>query len=98
MSSDVCNSVRNDEASLWHKRLSHVNLRLVGKAILAEAILGIPSLSGEDDKVCGDCLAGKQIRVSHKKVSECSTKRVLELLGSYASGKPGREEVCLRLC
>lgn len=51
VSSDVCNSIRNNEASLSHKRLGHVNLQSVRKVISAEAVLGIPSLSGEGDSV-----------------------------------------------
>lgn len=67
MTSVVCNSVRTDEASLWQRRLGHVSLRSVRKNIYAKVILGFPSLSGEVDRVCGDCQASKQIRVSHKK-------------------------------
>lgn len=44
LTSNVCNSIRNNKASLWHKRLGHINLRSVMKAITKEAILGIPKL------------------------------------------------------
>lgn len=57
-----------------------MSLQSVRKGISARVVLGISSLSGEVDRVCGDCKVGKQIRVSHKKMSECSTKRVLEFL------------------
>lgn len=57
-----------------------MSLRLDRKVISVDVVLGIPSLFWKVDKVCGDCQADKQIGFTHRKVSECSTERVLELL------------------
>lgn len=96
MTSDVCNLVRNDEASLWHKRLGNVSLQSIRKTISAEVVLGIPSPSREVDGVCGDCQLGKQIRVSHKKVSQCSTEHVPELLHKNLMGPMQVESLGLK--
>ncbi|KAA0037775.1 gag-pol polyprotein [Cucumis melo var. makuwa] len=50
------------------------------KVIRNEAVVGIPSLDINDKFFCGDCQVGKQTKTSLRRLKECYTIRVLELL------------------
>ncbi|XP_045792093.1 uncharacterized protein LOC123886861 [Trifolium pratense] len=76
----TCLITKEDEVKLWHKKLGHLNLRSMKKAISEEAIRGIPKLNIEEGNICGDCQIGKQTRVPHQKLQHLTTTRVLELL------------------
>ncbi|KAA0061231.1 gag-pol polyprotein [Cucumis melo var. makuwa] len=78
--SDVCNSTREDQTWLWHKKPGHVNLRCIGKAVKNEVVIEIPNIDSKRKFFCGDCQVGKKIKASHKSMKECSKNRVLELL------------------
>ena len=46
----------------------------------SKKVRGIPRLSGEPKCIGGECMKGKQIKSSHKKVKEIRTTRSLDLL------------------
>ncbi|PNY11358.1 gag-pol polyprotein, partial [Trifolium pratense] len=62
------------------KKLGHLNLRSMKKAISEEAIRGIPKLKIEESNICGECQIGKQTKVPHQRLQLLTTTRVLELL------------------
>ncbi|XP_050937810.1 uncharacterized protein LOC127148365 [Cucumis melo] len=78
--SHIYHSTKEDQTWLWHRKLGHISLRSIDKAIKNEAMVGIPNIDINSKFFCGDCLIGKQTKVSHKSLKECSTNRILELL------------------
>ncbi|KAA0047611.1 gag-pol polyprotein [Cucumis melo var. makuwa] len=62
------------------RNLRHISLRILDKVIRNEAVVGIPSLDINDKFFCGDCQVGKQTKTSHRRLKQCYTIRVLELL------------------
>ena len=60
--------------------MEHVSLRLIDKVLKIDVVLGITPLHIKSESFCGDCHISKQIKTSHKKIGECYTNRVLELL------------------
>ena len=66
---------------LWHQRLGHVNFKLLRKLVISEAVRGLPNLPNSVSVVCGPCMKGKQVKVSHKQVMQhFNTSRCFELL------------------
>ena len=57
-----CNVAQHDDATLWHKKLGHVNYRNLEKIIKHNAVIGIPKLTNTGKHVCGDCLLCKQTK------------------------------------
>ena len=78
--SPSCLLSRADVTDLWHKRLGHLNLRSLGQLVSKEAVRRLPELKIKEERICGQCQVGKQVRASHKKVDYLTTSRVLELL------------------
>ncbi|KAA0037651.1 gag-pol polyprotein [Cucumis melo var. makuwa] len=78
--SNICHLTKVDQTWLWYRKLGHISLRSLNKVIRNEAVVGIPSLDINDKFFCGDCQVGKQTKTSHRKLKECYTIRVLELL------------------
>ncbi|MCI73221.1 gag-pol polyprotein, partial [Trifolium medium] len=50
------------------------------KAISEEAIRGLPKLKIDEGNIRGECQIGKQTKMSHQKLQQLATARVLELL------------------
>ncbi|KAA0033176.1 Peptidase aspartic, catalytic [Cucumis melo var. makuwa] len=42
---NICNLLKSEEASLWHKHLKHISGTSIAKAMQTEAIVGLPSLN-----------------------------------------------------
>ncbi|TYK25843.1 gag-pol polyprotein [Cucumis melo var. makuwa] len=78
--SDMCHSTKEDQAWLQHRKLGHITLRSIDKAIKNEVVVGIPNIDIKSKFLCGDCLTGKKTKAPHKSLKECSTNSVLELL------------------
>ena len=64
--STVCNLSRQDEANLWHRRLSHIGLKTIHKTMSNNVITMLLSLISSSGNVCGDFQSGKQTHASHK--------------------------------
>ena len=69
-----------DSTKLWHKRLGHINYRDLVHLVNTERVRDIPRLSGEPKPICDECMKGKKIKSSHKKVKEIKTTKPLDIL------------------
>ncbi|KAA0036855.1 gag-pol polyprotein [Cucumis melo var. makuwa] len=78
--SNICHLTKIDQTWLWHRKLGHISLRSLDKVIRNEAVVGIPSLDINGKFFCGNCQVGKQTKTSHRRLKECYTISVLELL------------------
>ncbi|GAU49481.1 hypothetical protein TSUD_286190 [Trifolium subterraneum] len=76
----TCFIAKENEITLWHQKLGHLNLRRMKKAISEEAIRGLPKLQIAEGNICGECKIGKQTKMPHKMLQHSTTTRVLELL------------------
>lgn len=64
------------ETSKWHAQLGHINLETIKSMIQKELVLGLPSVTIEEE-VCGSCLMGKQTRqVFPQSTSYLATKKL----------------------
>ena len=78
-SPNIClNTVQNDH-SLWHKRLGHINHNSLKDTIATKTIREVPNLKVKPKRMYVPCQLGKQIRTSHIESQLGSTNRVLEL-------------------
>nr|GEV36867.1 ribonuclease H-like domain-containing protein [Tanacetum cinerariifolium] len=59
-----------DESNLWHRRLAHVNFKIINKLVKENLFRGLPIKVFENDPTCVACRKGKQHRAS------CKTKFV----------------------
>ncbi|KAK1678908.1 hypothetical protein QYE76_039756 [Lolium multiflorum] len=73
-------AAKHDEGWLWHRRLGHVNMSNLKQLLKGEHIVGLTGISFEKDRVCGACVAGKQLKKKHPIKSIVTTSRPLELL------------------
>ena len=71
------------EASLWHRRLSHISEK--GLNCLAKKDM-LPGLKNADLEKCSHCMVGKQTRVSFKKHPPSRKSELLELVHSDVCG------------
>ncbi|XP_012847829.1 PREDICTED: uncharacterized protein LOC105967762 [Erythranthe guttata] len=75
-----CFNSLSDSTVLWHKRLGHLNFDNLVKISSCEYVRGLPKLTKEIGKICGDCKMGKQIKSSHRALANVRTSGNLELL------------------
>ncbi|GJR80379.1 putative nucleotidyltransferase, ribonuclease H [Tanacetum coccineum] len=59
-----------DESNLWHRRLGHINFKIMNKLVRGNLVRGLPSKFFENDHTCVACQKGKQHKAS------CKTKLV----------------------
>nr|GEV64723.1 hypothetical protein [Tanacetum cinerariifolium] len=59
-----------DECMLWHRRLGHLNFKIMNKLVRHNLVRGLPSKCFENDHTYVTCLKGKQHKAS------CKTKLV----------------------
>nr|GEV82731.1 hypothetical protein [Tanacetum cinerariifolium] len=59
-----------DESNLWHRRLGHINFKIMNKLVKGNLVRGLPSKVFENDHTCVAYKKGKQHRAS------CKTKPV----------------------
>ncbi|RDX96554.1 hypothetical protein CR513_20771, partial [Mucuna pruriens] len=71
------------EASLWHRRLSHISEK--GLNCLAKKDM-LPGLKNAELEKCSHCMASKQTRVSFKKHPPSRKSELLELVHSDVCG------------
>ena len=74
---DLYHLTKEDQTRLWHKKLGHASLSIIGKAIKNQVV---PNIDSNIKFFCGDYKLRKQIKSSNKSMKECYTNRVLELL------------------
>ncbi|GJZ77387.1 retrovirus-related pol polyprotein from transposon TNT 1-94 [Tanacetum coccineum] len=81
----ICLASMVDNSTLWHRRLGHVNMRLVQNIASNELVRNLPKLSFERH-FCDTCDLGSQGNANNRTRKEVSTNRVLELLHLYLVG------------
>nr|GFB51297.1 putative ribonuclease H-like domain-containing protein [Tanacetum cinerariifolium] len=59
-----------DESNLWHRRLAHINFKIINKLVKGNLVRGLPTKVFKNDHTCVACKKGKQHRAS------CKTKPV----------------------
>ncbi|KAK1401563.1 hypothetical protein POM88_001168 [Heracleum sosnowskyi] len=69
-----------DESWLWHKKLSHLNFKVMNDLVRKDLSRGIPQVEFSKDGLCDACQKGKQKKASFKSKTESSIVQQLELL------------------
>jgi hypothetical protein len=69
-----------DESWLWHKKLSHLNFKVMNDLVRKDLARGIPQVEFSKDGLCDACQKGKQKKASFKSKTESSIVQQLELL------------------
>ncbi|GJS88518.1 retrovirus-related pol polyprotein from transposon TNT 1-94 [Tanacetum coccineum] len=75
----ICLATIDENSTLWHRRLGHVNMRLIQSLASKELVRNLPKLKF-DQHFCDACKIRKQAHASHKAKNIVSTTRCLELL------------------
>ena len=75
-----CLVALKDDSWLCHKRLGHVNLKLISKLSNKGLVRGLPKIKFEIDRLCKACQFGKQHKSSFKPKDAISTNKPLELI------------------
>jgi hypothetical protein len=96
----TCLMAKVDVGWLWHRRLSHINMRTLQSHQKGNHILGLTDLTFAKDRVCRSCIEGKMHELPHPSKSIISSKRVLEIFHMDLFGPPtlaslGGKKYCL---
>ncbi|GJT75948.1 retrovirus-related pol polyprotein from transposon TNT 1-94 [Tanacetum coccineum] len=75
----ICLTMIDENSTLWHRRLGHVNMHLIQSLASKELVRNLPKLKF-DQHFCDACKIGKQAHTSHKAKNVVSMTRCLELL------------------
>ncbi|GJT52143.1 retrovirus-related pol polyprotein from transposon TNT 1-94 [Tanacetum coccineum] len=75
----LCLAAVVDNSTLWHRRLSHVNMYLIQSLSSKDLVRNLPKLK-YDEHFCDACKIGKQAHASQKARNMVSNKKCLELL------------------
>ena len=51
--SRTCCSTLMNNSDIWHRRLGHINSRILNETIAADVVLGIPKMKAGLGKICG---------------------------------------------
>ena len=65
---------------LWHRRLSHLNFKILNHLSLNQLVTGLPDYSFAKQSLCSVCEKGKQTRASFKSKQISSVSSPLQLL------------------
>ncbi|GKD91891.1 ribonuclease H-like domain-containing protein, partial [Tanacetum coccineum] len=81
-----------DESKLWHRRLGHVNFKIINKLVKGHLVRGLPLKVFVNDLTCVACKKGKQhkasfyhsrtkhIEIRHYFIRDCYEKRLINVL------------------
>nr|GEW79964.1 putative ribonuclease H-like domain-containing protein [Tanacetum cinerariifolium] len=61
-----------NESTLWHRRLGHVNFRNMNKLVKGNLVRGLPSKVFQNNHTCVACNKGKQHKASYKAIPSIS--------------------------
>ncbi|GKB32833.1 retrovirus-related pol polyprotein from transposon TNT 1-94 [Tanacetum coccineum] len=75
----ICLTTIDENSTLWHRRLGHVNMRLIQSLASKELVRNLPKLKF-DQHFCDACKIRKQTHANHKAKNIVSMTRCLELL------------------
>ena len=54
----------NEYSWIWHKRLAHASMDLIGKLSRKDLVVGLPKLNYIKDRICDACQKDKQVKSS----------------------------------
>ncbi len=88
------------EKWLWHKTLSHLNLKAINKLSKNNLVTGLPSMTYVKDMLCPACEKGKQHSSSFKSkqissINECLHLLHMDLFGLVSTPSLGGKKYCL---
>nr|GFB16719.1 putative ribonuclease H-like domain-containing protein [Tanacetum cinerariifolium] len=66
-----------DESKLWHRRLGHMNFKIINKLVKGNLVRGLPTKVFTNDNSCVACKKGKQHRASCKSKTVSSVDQPL---------------------
>ncbi|GKE33970.1 ribonuclease H-like domain-containing protein [Tanacetum coccineum] len=69
-----------DESKLWHRRLGHVNFKIMNKLVKGNLVRGLPSKIFENEHTCVACQKGKQHKAYCKAKLVRSISQPLQML------------------
>ncbi|GJU32662.1 putative ribonuclease H-like domain-containing protein [Tanacetum coccineum] len=69
-----------DESNLWHRRLGHINFKIMNKLMRRNLVRGLPSKPFKNDHTCVACQKGKQHKASCKTKLVSSISQPLQML------------------
>ncbi|GJX32910.1 putative ribonuclease H-like domain-containing protein [Tanacetum coccineum] len=69
-----------DESNTWHRRLGHINYKIMNKLVKGNLVKGLPSKIFENDLSCVACQKGKQHKASYKTKLVNSISKPLHML------------------
>ncbi|GJY54502.1 retrovirus-related pol polyprotein from transposon TNT 1-94 [Tanacetum coccineum] len=75
----ICLATIDENSTLWHRRLSHTNMRLIQSLACNELVRNLPKFKF-DQHFCDACKIEKQAHASHKAKNIVSTTKCLKLL------------------
>nr|GEU98406.1 hypothetical protein [Tanacetum cinerariifolium] len=65
-----------DESNLWHRRLGHINFKIMNKLVRGNLVRGLPSKLFENDHTCVAFQNGKQHKASNKVADDPGKKNI----------------------
>nr|GEW89064.1 hypothetical protein [Tanacetum cinerariifolium] len=69
-----------DESMLWHRRLGHINFKIINKMVKDNVVRGLPLKHFKNDQTCVACLKGKQYKASYKSKVQNSISQPLFMM------------------
>ena len=83
----VCLTASFDITLMWHRRLGHVNIRLLQKLASNKLVHGLPKSLFDKHTPCNTCCQGKMTRNTFKSKSVISSDKPLQLVHIDLFGK-----------
>ena len=68
------------DSCIWHRRLGHTSIELIGDLNKGDHAIGLPKVKFQKDKIYGACQMGKQVKSSFKAKIKVTTTRPFQLL------------------
>nr|GFA19581.1 ribonuclease H-like domain-containing protein [Tanacetum cinerariifolium] len=89
-----------DESNLWHRRLGHINFKIMNKLVKGNLVRGLPTQVFENDNTCVSCKKGKQHRASYKtkpvsSVNQSLYRLHMDLFGPIFVKSMNKKSYCL---
>ncbi|GKC24484.1 putative ribonuclease H-like domain-containing protein, partial [Tanacetum coccineum] len=69
-----------DESNTWHRRIGHINFKIMNKLVKENLVKGLPLKIFENDHSCVACQKGKQHKASYKTKLVNSISKPLHML------------------
>ncbi|KAK1388395.1 hypothetical protein POM88_016573 [Heracleum sosnowskyi] len=70
----------SDESWLWHKKMSHLNFKIMNSLVKRELVRGLSQMEFTQEGLCEACQKGKSNKVSHKGTNTSSITEPHQLL------------------